>query len=210
MAGDDRKQRMMQYRISLEDHLARPWMVHELLADLAIEDVWQFPVRLRPGDSLADFRREMTAAVGTMNEFGAAALLFRLRLRIGRLLDWDRRAAEAPPRQLYRRFLAAHPDVSAVAAVDESPFSFVYSTADEYLGEIENRTVLAAVHLGRVEVAESEYVVRLAVYVAPKGRLGRLYMALIKPFRLWVVYPAIMEATARAWREHVAANPPPD
>ena len=39
----------------------------------------------------------------------------------------------------------------------------------------------------------------MAVYVKPRGRLGRAYMALIKPFRHAIVYPALMRQIDRAW-----------
>ena len=39
---------------------------------------------------------------------------------------------------------------------------------------------------------------RLAIYVRPKGALGRSYMAVIEPFRRWVIYPALLAAGSRA------------
>ncbi len=39
----------------------------------------------------------------------------------------------------------------------------------------------------------------MAVYVKPRGAFGRAYMAMIKPFRHWVVYPAMMRQLERAW-----------
>lgn len=201
---------MAQHRIRLEDHLSQPWLVHDLLADLSVEDVWEFPVRLRPGDSLADFRREMTVAVRNMNPLDPAALLFRIRYTIGKLFRWDRVQGTPWRRRLYDRFVAAHPELPATDAVAEVEAATVYETPDEYLGEIENRTVLAGLHLSRISVGDGAYGVRLAVYVKPKGRGGRLYMSLIKPFRLWVVYPAIMKAVASRWRQYVATTSPPD
>jgi hypothetical protein len=39
----------------------------------------------------------------------------------------------------------------------------------------------------------------MAVYVKPRGTFGRAYMALIKPFRYLIVYPALMRQFERAW-----------
>jgi hypothetical protein len=39
----------------------------------------------------------------------------------------------------------------------------------------------------------------MAVLVKPNGLLGSAYMAAIKPFRLLVVYPALMRAIERDW-----------
>jgi hypothetical protein len=40
----------------------------------------------------------------------------------------------------------------------------------------------------------------MAVYVKPRGPLGSAYMALIKPFRYLVVYPALMRQIERTWK----------
>jgi len=69
----------------------------------------------------------------------------------------------------------------------------VYQEREEVLSRLTNRTVTAFLHVSLVERHP-----RLAVYVRPNGALGRGYMALIEPFRRWVVYPALLAAGARA------------
>ena len=54
-------------------------------------------------------------------------------------------------------------------------------------------------HLAWVDQGEGRYQGQMAVYVKPRGPLGKGYMALIKPFRYWVVYPALMRQIERAW-----------
>ena len=39
----------------------------------------------------------------------------------------------------------------------------------------------------------------MAVYVKPRGLFGTGYMALIRPFRYRIVYPALMRQIERAW-----------
>jgi hypothetical protein len=41
---------------------------------------------------------------------------------------------------------------------------------------------------------------RMAVYVKPRGRLGDLYLWLIRLFRQHIVYPALMRDIGRAWQ----------
>jgi hypothetical protein len=95
-----------------------------------------------------------------------------------------------------------------VLRLDRGSAGFVpaYQEPDEQLFRIANRTVTAFLH---VSVADRRP--RLAVYVRPKGHLGRTYMHLIEPFRRWVVYPAMLAAGARAAvrlnRDH--PSPPP-
>lgn len=69
----------------------------------------------------------------------------------------------------------------------------VYRERDEVLSRIANRTVVAFLHYSLAEGRP-----RLAIYVRPKGALGRAYMTLIEPLRRWVVYPALLAAGARA------------
>lgn len=63
-------------------------------------------------------------------------------------------------------------------------------------------------HLAWVERGEGRYQGQMAVYVKPHGPLGRGYMALIKPFRLWIVYPALMRRIERTWRPGASASVP--
>lgn len=45
------------------------------------------------------------------------------------------------------------------------------------------------------------YRLYLGVYVQPVSRLTSLYMALIDPFRRFIVYPAVLRRIRRAWVE---------
>jgi hypothetical protein len=44
----------------------------------------------------------------------------------------------------------------------------------------------------------------MAVLVKPNGWFGEAYLAAIKPFRLLVVYPALMRSIGRAWQAKAA------
>jgi hypothetical protein len=59
-------------------------------------------------------------------------------------------------------------------------------------------------HLGRAECGQGRYQGRMAVYVKPRGAFGRAYMASIKPFRYWIVYPAMMRQMERIWDSRTA------
>jgi hypothetical protein len=63
----------------------------------------------------------------------------------------------------------------------------VYLEPEERLYRIENRTVTALAHIVLVDRRP-----RLAVYVKPRGPFGRAYLALIEPFRRFVVYPSLV------------------
>ena len=63
-------------------------------------------------------------------------------------------------------------------------------------------------HLAWVDKGEGHYQGQMEVYVKPRGKLGAAYMALIRPFRHRVVYPALMRRWERAWRRR-SADPIP-
>jgi len=195
----------MNNRIPIQDHLALPWRVHQLAVDYEVEDVWRFPVVLRDEHDLATFRDQMTSGIGTMNRFNPARVLLALRVAIGRRLGWDQVEA-GTGRQLRARYAAVEGLTGGEKVLSGAEFAEVYDLGNEYLSEIENRTVQAALHLGRVPTGDGTATVHLTVYVKPKGWLGRMYMWAIKPFRLWVVYPAILRAASRRWAEYVAAE----
>ena len=71
----------------------------------------------------------------------------------------------------------------------------VYAEAEEQLQRIENRTVTGFLHLSLADRRP-----RLAVYVRPRGRFGRAYLAGIEPFRRLVIYPGLLAAGRRAAR----------
>ncbi len=59
-------------------------------------------------------------------------------------------------------------------------------------------------HLAWVDRGEGRHQGQMAVYVMPRGRLGDGYMALIKPFRYWNVYPTLMREIERPWNRRVS------
>jgi hypothetical protein len=63
-----------------------------------------------------------------------------------------------------------------------------------------NETVHSVMHLGWVPDGTGGFRGQMAVLVKPNGLFGAAYMAAIRPFRLLVVYPALMRSVERDWR----------
>lgn len=98
-------------------------------------------------------------------------------------------------------------DTAGEATFSSLPFVPLYRTDREAAAEISNRTMHGVAHLAWVELGDGHYEGRMAVYVKPRGAFGRAYMAAIKPFRYWVVYPALMGQVERAWgARHASAT----
>lgn len=200
-------------RINKERHTRHPWKVHALAADFELEDVWQFPIRAQPdrGHSLALFREKVFQRVfDDLGRRGLTGWLFKLRAAMGHVFGWDRPSKGGSSdfwekhsvRAHYLRELDAsgnHPGHGEKCAPAGPSFRTVYELADEYLAEISNQTVHALLHLGWVPLDGARRTVQLAVYVKKRGMLGVFYMKLIKPFRLWIVYPAMMRLVGREW-----------
>ncbi len=194
------------------DHLALPWRVHALAEDFELVDVWRYPIVAPddlPFDAFLEFMVRSQAEL--VSGRGVAAFLFRLRGWLGALFGWDRGTgtprAATPDAESVRSRLPHDESESAEAAAlpieGEIGFDAVYLTPDESLGEIRNSTVHALMHLGRVEV-DGGWSPQMAVYVKPRGAIGRLYMTAIGPFRHAIVYPAMMRSAARGWPTFLA------
>jgi hypothetical protein len=81
------------------------------------------------------------------------------------------------------------------------PFVPLYLSDDEFAAEVSNRTMHGVMHLAWVEQGGGRYRPQMAVYVKPNGLFGKAYMALIKPFRYLIVYPALTKQIERMWEE---------
>lgn len=187
-------------KLPVNQHLEQPWRVHAWVEDFDLLDVWRLPVEIEPGGAgnFDTFARSFdTSAVP---ERGAAGALFKLRLWLGRVFGWDEPTPRSIPGCVEQSVLERLPQTLRDEAPPFDPerdFQLVFHTANERLMEISNSTVHALVHFGVVTRDDGGAHVQMAVYCKPRGLFGRLYMAAITPFRLWIVYPALMKHFGR-------------
>ena len=131
-----------------------------------------------------------------------ARVLWAIRWKVGGLLGWDDPATGIGSRVPTLRDRLPE-DLRGTASADEFetlPFKPLYRLDDEWAAEIANRTVHGVLHLGWVPDGAAGYRGELAVYVKPNGRLGRVYLAAIMPFRHVLVYPALLRDLERRWQ----------
>lgn len=198
---------MPTIKISPEQHLKHPWRVHALCADFELEDVWRVPVELGAQHSLQMFMDHFKKTEAQLVKKGTAGLLFKLRLALGKLFGWD--AHPDPNREGSIRLRYAQQQGLTVLQLPHpgnGSFVPVYQLENEVLSEIENETVHATLHFGRVLLRENVWGIQMVVLVKPKGWFGKGYMLFIKPFRLWIVYPTMMRAASKMWKQFLVSQ----
>jgi hypothetical protein len=191
-------------RLSNSEHESHAWRIRELAPDFRLEDVWALPVQ-GGADDFATLLEVMASLDPANGESRATRALFSIRFRVGGWFGWD----DAPrplaiPNDTGATLRARLPEDlrnTATGGPDLSSYGFLplYRTDVEWAAELSNRTVHAVMHLAWVEQSEGLFRGQMGVYVKPRGDFGAAYMALIKPFRYLVVYPALMRQIERAW-----------
>lgn len=183
------------------DHTGRPWRIHHVAPDFALDDVWALPT---PGGGPEDLPRLIqTIFSGDIVEGAppAVRLLWEARWKFGGWLGWDdqNRGLDTRVPSLKTRLPDDLRSTSPQSAVSQSMFSPLYQLHDEFAAELANRTVHAVMHLGWVPDGAGAYRGQMAVLVKPNGRLGAVYMAAINPLRRYLVYPALLRQIQRQW-----------
>ncbi len=193
-------------------HEVRPWRIHEIVPDFTLEDVWALPAQGGP-EGFAELL-ELAASFDPAHADSAATrFLWNLRDRLGAWFDLGR--ISVPAKTAKGGLSSPGTDEgSLVARLPEDlretvgdfnfgslPFAPLYRTELEAAAEISNKTVHAVGHIAWVDQGEGLYRGQMAVYVKPRGAFGHGYMQLIKPFRYWIVYPALMRQFEQAWEQ---------
>ncbi len=194
-------------RISAAEYRALPLRAHTLLADVSLHDVWAVDLpRARGGVTPEELQRTLSLdrVIGRLPP--PARALFGLRLFLGRLfrLEDQPKAADAAS---FAKGLTAEDRVrsSLAPGAPHGLFRVVYRFENERLFEVHNRTVHAAL-LTALAKTEAGYRFYLAVYVCKAGWITPAYMALIDPFRRWIIYPAILKHIRAIWAESVGSG----
>jgi hypothetical protein len=202
-------------RLPNSAHESRPWRIREIAPDFILEDVWALPT---PGgaDDFSALLELMAASDPANSSSLPTRVLWRVRDRLGKLFDLGGISAPAgsdPGGTAGKLPIPGTSETSLAERLPEDlrgtaadvdfgslPFVPLYRTDDEFAAELSNRTVHAVMHLAWADQGEGRYQGQMAVYVKPRGAFGKGYMALIKPFRHLIVYPALTRQTERAWQ----------
>jgi hypothetical protein len=202
-------------------HESGPWRIREIVSDFTLEDVWALPAQ-GGAEDFEDLLELMASSDPANADSLPTRILWRLRDRLGGWLDLGRISAPADgdpdaaagrlpiPGRRETSLAGRLPDDLRDTAADldfgSLPFAPLYRTDVEFAAEMSNRTVHGVMHLAWVEQGEGRYQAQMAVYVKPRGLFGKGYMALIKPFRYLIVYPALTRQTERMWNRRPARD----
>ena len=178
---------------------------HELMKGVPLHDVWVVELaKVRAGITLDEFLRAAGERV-----FAPSVVvrgLLKMRFSVGRVFGWDRdRGTGARPSFANRLTDDDRARSLGVAGTPQGVFRLVYRFENEQLVELANRTAHAAALSALVETATA-YRFYFAVYVESVGRLTRVYMALIDPFRKLIVYPSLLRSVRATWNRTVGAR----
>jgi Protein of unknown function (DUF2867) len=201
-------------RVPNSEQESRAWRIHEIVPDFTLEDVWALPVE---GDAqgFPDLLEMAGALDPAEADSRATRALWRLRDLLGEWFGLGRIHVEGTTAPDQGAGALPIPGTTATTLADRLPedlrgtaadtdfgslpFSPLYRTDLEAAAEVSNQTVHGVAHLSWVDQGGGRYRGQMAVYVKPRGLFGRAYMALIKPFRYLIVYPALMREFERAW-----------
>lgn len=172
---------------------------HELLADVPLHDVWAIELQGGgPDRSIEDVRAILFGRRSAKPNLAVQGL-FAARTVLGRTFGWDKANPKSASASFVHRLTEDDRARSKVApGTSEGSFRVLYAFEHEAVNEIMNKTVHGFLTLALVP-KPGGYVLYAAIHVLPIGKLTAVYMALIDPFRRFIVYPALGKQAQTTW-----------
>ncbi len=186
-------------RVPAAEFRALDLEVHAFLADVSLQDVSAIDLPGGGPDRTVSDVRTLLSRDGLRTKTIPERILFSIRLWLGRLFGWDRAVHEHAADSYVKKLSDDQRDRSLVEpGTTDGPFRLVYVFPNEVLGEVRNTTVHAFSCMTTRRTAFG-YRFYWAIYVKSVSRFTPVYMALIEPFRRFVVYPAILRRLRASW-----------
>ncbi len=188
-------------RATPEEYLRLTLRAHSLLADVPLHDVWRVALPCDdPSCTMQEVRSVLEAVRKSQPLNPPVRALFALRSLLGRVFRWDGPVSEPQGWSFQTRLTEADRQQSIVEpGTLDGPFSVLYVHQREAVNEIRNSTVHAFL-VWALEPAPNGYQLFWAIHVLPVSAWTKPYLALIDPFRRWLVYPALLRRIHEGWR----------
>jgi hypothetical protein len=183
-----------------QEFFSQPLRVHAFLAGVPLHDVWAVDLPAwSEGITLHEFHGRARKSENLKKVSWPTRALMGLRFFLGRILGLESEPREVQQMYFANRLTAEDREKSLVpAGTPDAFFRVVYRFENEILLEVVNRTVHAA-SLNALQRTEEGYRFYFAIYVRKISWITPVYMALIDPFRKWVVYPALLKRIGENW-----------
>jgi Protein of unknown function (DUF2867) len=187
---------------TVQDYRRLTLRAHSLLHDVPVLDVWRVALPDGgPSRTMKDVRSAFEVARQSRRLGLSVRALFELRWFIGRLFRWDRPAREREGWSFRARLSDTDRRQSMVdPGTRDGPFTVLYVHAMEAVSEIRNATVHGFL-VWALEPTPDGYQLLWAIHVLPVSVWTKLYLALINPFRRWLVYPALLRRIHESWTQ---------
>ena len=168
---------------------------HTFLQDVPLYDVWQLDL---PAGGAGRTVSDIISLASETEAGPVVKMLFSFRWFLGRLFGWDKDSDDKNDLFEHRLNNSDRTQSSIVPGKKFGPFTMLYVFENEALSEIKNKTVHAAL-VWTLHPQKIGYRLMWGIYVKPVGRITKFYMLLIKPFRLWLVYPPLLKRLYKKW-----------
>ena len=191
-------------RVPREEFRSLGLEVHSILRDVPLHDVSAIDL---PGGGAGRTISDVRSLIAGQNLRAvnpAVRGLVALRARAGRLFGWDSEIHTIQKHQGESCIHRLTDDLKRRSALapgsPDGRFQLLYVLEKESLAEFRNATAHAFFAFALTETLGG-YRLYLGVYVRSVSWLTPLYMALIDPFRRFIVYPAVLRRIRSAWEE---------
>ena len=188
-------------RVSTEEYSRLDLRAHELLVDAPVHDVWRvFLPSGRGSCTMEDVRAVAAAARESQAATPPVRLLFAVRRFLGVVFGWDRDPEGSESRSFRSRLTDTDLELSLVpTGRHDGPFEVLFVHETEAVSEIQNATVHALL-VWALKPAPAGHDLFWAIHIVPAGVVTKLYLALINPFRRWIVYPSLLRQYHETWK----------
>lgn len=186
-------------RISAKEFQALDLEVHSFLVGVSLHDVSAIDLPGGGPDRTVSDVRALLSPENMVKSNILVRVLFSLRSLLGQVFGWDR-TAHTHAEESYAQHLTDSQRVRSLVdpGTFEGHFQLLYVFPREVLSEVRNATVHAFSCMALCRTT-SGYRLYWAIYVRNVSRLTPVYMALIEPFRRFIVYPSILRQLRAAW-----------
>jgi hypothetical protein len=185
---------------------SRGFYANELLADVPVHDIWI--VRLAGGGegrTVQDVQAVMSG-ITPWEANSTVVVLVTIRGLLGWLFSLDEERFDEPELSYLQR---VSDEIKARSlqepGIKGGYFRLMYTLETETVAEILNRTAHAFLCMA-IEPAEGGYSLYWVILVKEEKPLTPFYMALIDPFRRYLVHPAILRSIQQHWQHRYPAQ----